>query len=110
MCFCPSQLQQARSFLKSRRAAGFLRFSKVKGQCARWAVWVPRFRKLVAGVKFIQRQNAGSDGSDIALVFPLYLKEHQHTWIQMVVDIVEHIKLGHSYRSVFALFLGKDCV
>jgi len=40
--------------------------SKVKGQCARWAVWVPRFRKLVAGVKFIQRQNAGSD---IALVF-----------------------------------------
>ena len=69
MCFCPSQLQQARSFLKSRRAAGFLRFSKVKGQCARWAVWVPRFRKLVAGVKFIQRQNAGSDGSDIALVF-----------------------------------------
>ena len=43
--------------------------SKVKGQCARWAVWVPRFRKLVAGVKFIQRQNAGSDGLDIALVF-----------------------------------------
>ena len=25
MCFCPSRLQQARSFLKSRRAAGFLR-------------------------------------------------------------------------------------
>ena len=25
----------------------------------------------------------------------------------MVVDIVEHIKLGHSYRSDFAIFLVK---